>query len=414
MEGTHSDTSHDTSDVGPDPATVSFTLKLGRALHRYGVPAYRLEEMMTLVFERLGGTGSFFSTPTGIFATFGPPEDQRTSLVRVEPGEVDLEKMSLLDELATEVLHGAVSPADGAARVDAIVDAPARYGPGLTAVCMGLASASTARVLGGGVNELAAVFFVGVVIGALGALPVTRRARLFEFLAALAASSLSVALALVLAPLSVSITVLAGLIVLLPGLTIVTAVRELATRNLVSGTARLTGAFVVFLELAFGVALGGQVYRLLPPVPFNAVPAPLPGWTEWVAVLLGTLALTVLFRARPRDAVWAVAGGVVALAGSRAGAYLLGPEHGAVLGALALGGASNLFARIANRPAFVPQLPGLIMLVPGSIGFVSLNRLLERDVVNGVDAAFKMLLAAVALVTGLLLANVLVPPRRAL
>jgi uncharacterized membrane protein YjjB (DUF3815 family) len=279
---------------------------------------------------------------------------------------------------------------------------------------MGAASASTARLLGGGLNEVAAVMLVGVVLGALAAHPAGLRTRVFEPVAAFAASALAVVLAQVLSPLSVSITILSGLIVLLPGLMIVTAMREVATRNLVSGTARLTGAMLVFLELAFGVALGSQVYRLLPPVPFNATPAPLPEWTAWVAVMLGSLSLTVLFRARPRDAIWALAGGGVAFVGSSAGASLLGPEHGAVVGALALGGASNLFARVVQRPAIIPLLPGMILLVPGSIGFVSLTRFLERDVVSGVEAAFKMLLVAIALVTGLLLANVLVPPRRAL
>jgi hypothetical protein len=38
--------------------------------------------------------------------------------------------------------------------------------------------------------------------------------------------------------------------------------------------------------------------------------------------------------------------------------------------------------------------------------------LLERDVVTGIDTAFTMLLAAVSLVAGLLIANAVVPPRR--
>ena len=60
----------------------------------------------------------------------------------------------------------------------------------------------------------------------------------------------------------------------------------------------------------------------------------------------------------------------------------------------------------------VPLVPGLLILVPGTVGFGSLSKFLESDVVSGVATAFKMALIAVALVTGLLLSNVVFPPRR--
>lgn len=58
-------------------------------------------------------------------------------------------------------------------------------------------------------------------------------------------------------------------------------------------------------------------------------------------------------------------------------------------------------------------VPGILMLVPGSIGFRSISSLLGQDVVIGLKTAMAMLLVAVALAGGLLFANVVVPPRRA-
>ena len=55
-----------------------------------------------------------------------------------------------------------------------------------------------------------------------------------------------------------------------------------------------------------------------------------------------------------------------------------------------------------------------MLLVPGSIGFRSLSSLLERNVVAGVDTAFSMLLVAVALAAGLLVANAIAPARKVL
>src|SRR5437667_6623281 len=94
-----------TERVQGDPS-IAFVIKLGKALHRFGTPAHRLEEALGLVLQKLGLEGQFFSTPTGMFASFGAPEEQRTTLIRVEPGQVDLEKLILLDDLTNKVIQG--------------------------------------------------------------------------------------------------------------------------------------------------------------------------------------------------------------------------------------------------------------------------------------------------------------------
>jgi uncharacterized membrane protein YjjB (DUF3815 family) len=90
---------------------------------------------------------------------------------------------------------------------------------------------------------------------------------------------------------------------------------------------------------------------------------------------------------------------------------MLGPELGAFVGALLVGGASNLYALFRDRPSQIPLAPGILLLVPGSIGFRSLASLLDRQVISGVEAAFTMVLTAIALVSGLLVANVVIPRR---
>ena len=96
------------------------------------------------------------------------------------------------------------------------------------------------------------------------------------------------------------------------------------------------------------------------------------------------------------------------------GAKGLGAELGVFVGALLVGMASNLYARLLNRPATITLVPGILLLVPGSIGFRSLASLLDREVVLGVETAFRMGLMAVALVAGILVSNIIAPPKRTL
>jgi uncharacterized membrane protein YjjB (DUF3815 family) len=76
---------------------------------------------------------------------------------------------------------------------------------------------------------------------------------------------------------------------------------------------------------------------------------------------------------------------------------------------LAVAVGSSLYERRLHRPAAVVLVPGILLLVPGSIGFRSLTALMERQAVAGIETAFSMILTAVALVAGLLVAGVIAP-----
>jgi uncharacterized membrane protein YjjB (DUF3815 family) len=67
---------------------------------------------------------------------------------------------------------------------------------------------------------------------------------------------------------------------------------------------------------------------------------------------------------------------------------------------------------LRDRPTHITLAPGTLLLVPGSFGFMSAAALLEREVISGVDTAFKMAFIATALVSGLLAANVIGPRRK--
>jgi uncharacterized membrane protein YjjB (DUF3815 family) len=100
----------------------------------------------------------------------------------------------------------------------------------------------------------------------------------------------------------------------------------------------------------------------------------------------------------------------IAFLGVRIGGLVFDRELSAFVGAFAVAVAANLYARLRRRPAAVMRTPGLLLLVPGSLGFRGLTTALQQDFSAGSQFAFRMLLVGGALVAGLLVANVLVPP----
>jgi uncharacterized membrane protein YjjP (DUF1212 family) len=389
-------------------------MELGVALHRAGTPSDRLEGALSALAHSLGLNGQFFTTPTQIMAAFGEPGNQHTAMARVEPGDVDLDRLAALDALADAVIAGELALGPALVRVREIQAARARYAPPVIVLAFGLVSAAAGRFFDGGWWEIAAAGGIGLIIGALALLLARSVAgvRVYELGAAFVAAAAAHGIALAGAPVSFQIATLAGLIVLVPGFTLTVAMTELATRNLVSGTARLTLAAVAFLEIAFGVALAEQVMaRVFGATPV-VVPAALPAWTEPAALAVAALAVGVLFHVHPRSLPGVSVACVGAFYGARLGAVLLGPELGAFVGGFGVAVAANAYARIADRPALVPLVPGILLLVPGSLGYRSLSAMLADDVITGIDTAFAMILVAVSLVAGLLVANAVVSPRR--
>jgi uncharacterized membrane protein YjjP (DUF1212 family) len=398
----------------PDPR-AAFILALGRALHSAGEPTNRAEELLEDVAERLGLTAQFFITPTSIFAAFGPEDRQRTHLIRTEPATTNLGKLAQLDRVVVKVLRGELT-AETALTALNEATAPAPVRPAIALLGgYALASACSARVLGGGWREILTAGGIGLVIGVIASLAATRTTlqRLFEPVAAFLAAVLLALAAKATGGMSATVATLASLIVLMPGMALTNAMTELTTRHLAAGTARLMQAFMVFLAMGFGVALGSRlVHETLGTVPV-AEPRPLAAWTIWPAVVLVAVSFSVLLSAARRDFGWILLACLVGFMASRSAASLLGPELGMFVGAFAVGILASLVARRADQPTALIEVPGTLVLVPGSIGFRSITALLENQVVSGLETAFRVLLIAMSLVAGLLMANLVMPrPRR--
>lgn len=402
-------------DVRHDPR-VRFLSELGRALQGYGIPSHRLEAALVNAARHLGIRAEFLSTPTSLISAFGEPGEQHVTLARVQPGSLQLDKLVALDDVVEAVYRGELAVEAARQRLQAIVQAPARYPAWAGVLAFAVASSSAANFFGGGWREMAVALGLGLVGGMLGwaAGRWETMGRVYEFVLSLVVAFAAAALAKAAGPLATGVVVMASIVVLLPGLTLTLALNELGTGHLVAGTARLTGSLMTFLQIGLGVGLGTRLADLLPGRAAEAVPAPLPPVLVWVLLVITAVALGVLFRARWQEVPWIIAGALLAFWGARGGVALLGAGLGTLLGSLLVGLAGNLFARLRRRPAVVVIVPSIIVLVPGSIGYRSLSFLLEKDVLSGVDNAFTALLVGVSLVAGLLLASVLLPPRNAL
>lgn len=395
---------------------AELVLEIGRALLRLGAPAYRMEDAMQIVARRLGLEGQFYCTPTAFIAALGRGSRQRSFMARVEESEIHLGKMSRIHDVIEALSRGIMSPVAAIREVREIMEAPPLYPAVVRLVAPALFSAAVAILFGGGVIELAVASLLGLITGALGLTMATtpNLARLFPALAGFVSAMLAGIAVPLLPDFSVYLALIAGLIVLMPGLSLTLATRELASGHLVAGSSRMAGAMVSLVIVGFGVALGSQISQLLFGIWPQAISQAIPAWTHWLALLSAAIGFTVLFNATPNKLGWILFTGILAVEiGGRVSDWL-NPGLGALVGALLVGLLGNLYARFKNRPAVIIQVPGIMLMVPGSLSFRGLRSLLEQDVLGGIQIGVTVALVAAGLSTGLILASALLPPKRAL
>lgn len=406
------------------PLAVRFCNLLARRLHEYGTAAHRLESAVISVANRLGWDCQVFSTPTSVFLTYRQVGDNEdliavpTQLLRLRPGNIDVGRLAWVDAIADEVANGEIDLQQGADRLLAVPEA----GPNRPLIShllsWGIVGLTVAALLGSSWTDMGIAAFLGTLTGFLAIRIGTgwQETGSFEPITAFIITVLAYLLSDLFGGSMVPNMVIAAMIILMPGLDLTVAITELSTGHLASGTARFAGAVVVLVKLSLGVVMATQLMQYLGYTGESPIdPASLPpGWVAWLVLLISGIAFGVLFNAQLRDWPAVIVAALSAFGTNYFAVQNFGSEFSVFLAALVVAGISNAFGRIYNRPSSIMRLPGIILLVPGSLGYRSLTLLFSHNMADGLDAAVSVAVVLASLVGGLLLGNTLIPPRRSL
>lgn len=397
-----------------------FIVKLGKMLHKYGTPAYRLEAHLTELTSHLGLKASYIIAPTSMtFVIWTDGHEQEyTHAARVNPGDMDLGALSRTDELVDQVLQGQVGLLEADALLDAIDNRPSSYGKLATAIAMMASGGAFAMLMATSWNDVlwSSVLALVVYLFMLWGTYSSRIANMLEPLVALAAAITACAISSYIDPsINIRLAVLSAIISFIPGLALTIGFAELAARHLISGNARIMDALMMLFKLYFGAFLGMAIGFSLFGIEDFVKPEPIPRYFAWLGVGILVISLIVLFKSRGKYTLWSLAAGFIAYGVSTTSASLFDYTIGAFMGAFAVGLYSNLFTRLAKAPAVIVAMHGLIVLVPGSKTYIGLNSLISgQDFVVSDGVGQQTFLILMALVAGLIFANVALPPKKSL
>ena len=126
-----------------------FIIKLGKALHKFGTPAYRLEAHLQNVATFLGLQANYVITPTALTFVLWESDEQQeyNHMARVKPGELDLGQLARTDELVDELSSGQRTLNEALERLDEIANKPNPYPDFITFLAFGASSGAFAMLM---------------------------------------------------------------------------------------------------------------------------------------------------------------------------------------------------------------------------------------------------------------------------
>jgi len=394
------------SRVDPD-ALLELMFRLGQAYLACGEQTAQVELILRRTASAYGMRRSrVVAFPTALFITFHDGTAERVTLAEGPVQTLRLDQIADVYALGDAAQRGAVPPAEGLAQLSEILRKSARFGITGTLVGHVILTLGLALVLMPSLPNLAAAAVLGAVVGGVKLLNRGRAvlAVPFPMFAAVLVSALvflAVKQGLPIDPLHALVP---PLVTFLPGAMLTFGMVELVYGDMVSGSSRLITGFVQLVLLAFGLAAGAALVGYSPEMLLaaNAKAIDVP-WAPWAGVVVFGLGVHLHFSAPRKSLGWILLVLLLAFAAQKVAARFVVAEVSGLFGTLVATPLAYLVhLRFKGPPATVTFLPSFWLLVPGSLGLLSVTRLLS-DRAGGLDGLISALFAVASIALGTLM-----------
>ena len=233
----------------------TFVIDLAEVMLANGAEIYRVEESMAYVTAKLtGDKGENFVTPTSIISTLGPALSNQTMMRRIRYRSVNFEKVSLANNISREISAG-ILDLDQARQALTAIKATPTQPTWLSVVVGGVAAGSFSLMFGGQVGDHVASMLVGFSIQIV--LAYLDYIRLSMFVRMIIGGGVTTLGTLTLLSMglgySQDIILTSAIMLLVPGVALTNAFRDILASDYLSGVSRLSEALFIAVCIAFGV-----------------------------------------------------------------------------------------------------------------------------------------------------------------
>ena len=409
---------------GEDPSSLSdaldCVLRFGALMLRAGNAEYRVRDWMGVLARAMGIEAlAVHATLDSMTATARRADAHATLSSEIGPLGINVWRIGALEQLAQTAGLGK-TPSAVTARLEAIEAEPPAYPLALVALAIGAASGAFSYLNGGGPPEVLASIIGGGIGQAVRSLMFRRRLNQYAVTAvcAVLASGIFYLIMTALGHAGFATAhhtagYISSVLFLVPGFPLVAALVDLLQHQTVAGIARLTYGGLVLVSAAFGLSLvslaAGLPAGAPPPLHLGEAATLL---LRAVASAAGGCGFAILYNS-PRRTVLTVAG--LTLIGNELRLALydsgLGLAPATLVGALTVGLLASLVRQRIHDPRISLTVPGIIMMVPGTLAFQTVVLFNQGDTLAAVHALILASFVVGAMAMGLAMARFLTERR---
>ncbi|OAQ67890.1 hypothetical protein VFPPC_04220 [Pochonia chlamydosporia 170] len=442
----HKEEARITVHIAETLSRQGYIIKLCRALMMFGAPTHRLEEYLTMTARVLEIDGQFLYLPGCMLISFDDRSTHTTEvrIVRATQG-IDLGKLKDVHHIYKEVMHDVIGVEEGTRRLDDLMAAKDKFRSWFRVFVFGLTSATCAPFsFSARLIDLPLAFCFGCLVGLLQLIVAPKSnmySNVFEVTATIVVSFLARAFGSIRGGDLFCFSALAqsGIVMLLPGYSVLCSALELQSRAIVPGSIRIVYAIIYSLLLGFGITVGAALYGLFDNHATSATTCqnPIPSLYSFIFVPFFVLCISILYQAKWRQmpvmVFIAFTGYIVNFFSSIK--FVASPQIANTLGALSVGILANLYSRLRHGVAAATLIPAIFAQVPGGLastggllsGLSTANQLTNSStVINGTstvrfnqgeslntvvfNVAASMIQIAIGIAVGLFISAVVIYP----
>lgn len=362
-----------------------------------------------------GYNAGVLSTPNEMIFSFQEADDkpQRFHMLTSIRTGLDLDKLSRVGDLVHDVINERMPLENAFDRLKEISKTPVPWGKKASALSYALIGAGFAGMLMGSWSDIALAVPLSMIVYIMVEFSgrFTKSGSDWLPLITAFAAGLLASLVWIMVPgLNIVVVVIAAVAVLIPGYTISLGVTEFVGGHVITGNINMVNGLIYLLKQVVGGWIGVTLVTSF--IKITSLPGIAPDiiW-QWFFVPLLAIGLCLNFQTSRRDFLWALLACIIAYLGSFYGSKFFSPNFGTLLGTVILVIYSNTWSTKTGHPTSIVLVPGIVMLVSGSLGFRGLASIATGQIQQGEMQLQQMIYVAILIAAGLVVGNTLSRPK---
>lgn len=246
---------------------VNIASKLGYSMQKNGAEAYRIEDSVARVLKALGATDiNVFVINSCFMVSMHTEEDSVVSEIRrCSEKNTDLRRIDKLNSLCRKICSDKTLGYEGIIHELDSIDSEKNHPFLVKLFGFTIISAAFSIIFGGGITEAVSAAIIGAITYPLFYFLDAFKTGIFfkNIVASAFISLLAILFSVFILPLNIDKVIIGTFMNLVPGVALVTSMRDIIAGDLISGKNTLTEAIIIALGMALGSGIIFAAFQFL-------------------------------------------------------------------------------------------------------------------------------------------------------